>query len=132
MAASSADSAELRRACATAIGGGGSKGDIVLAIRVAKGRGILEKLGRMAKPRVLALSSTLSSFLPSSMASLSRGSVLFLYSWGLLDVIFLDLLFLSIEVCNCSVGISLFLNFWKFAAKDASFLLFFFSFDRLL
>lgn len=76
MAASSGNDAELRRACAAAIGGGGSKENIVLAIRVAKGRGILEKLGRVAKPRVLALTSTLSSFFPSSMASLSRDSVL--------------------------------------------------------
>ncbi|XP_017701685.2 exocyst complex component SEC3A-like isoform X2 [Phoenix dactylifera] len=62
MAASSADDAELRRACAAAIGGAGSRQDIVLAIRVAKGRGILEKLGgRVAKPRVLALTAQNSS-----------------------------------------------------------------------
>lgn len=64
MVASSADDGELRRACAAAIGGAGSKQDIVLAIRVAKGRGILEKLGRVAKPRVLALTGTRSLFSP--------------------------------------------------------------------
>ncbi|KAG6478450.1 hypothetical protein ZIOFF_061893 [Zingiber officinale] len=51
------DASKLRRACAAAIGAGGSAGDIVLAIRVAKGRGILEKLGRMASPRVLVLTT---------------------------------------------------------------------------
>ncbi|XP_073107902.1 exocyst complex component SEC3A isoform X2 [Elaeis guineensis] len=61
MAASGAEDAELRRACAAAIGGAGSKQDIVLAIRVAKGRGILEKLGRVAKPRVLVLTTQNSS-----------------------------------------------------------------------
>nr|XP_029116290.1 exocyst complex component SEC3A isoform X3 [Elaeis guineensis] len=61
MAASSADDVELRRACAAAIGGGGSKENIVLAIRVAKGHGILEKLGRVAKPRVLALTTAKNS-----------------------------------------------------------------------
>ncbi|KAG1368535.1 exocyst complex component SEC3A [Cocos nucifera] len=61
MAASSSEDGELRRACAAAIGGGGSKENIVLAIRVAKGRGILEKLGRVAKPRVLALTTAKNS-----------------------------------------------------------------------
>ncbi|XP_073107903.1 exocyst complex component SEC3A isoform X3 [Elaeis guineensis] len=61
MAASGAEDAELRRACAAAIGGAGSKQDIVLAIRVAKGRGILEKLGRVAKPRVLVLTTAQNS-----------------------------------------------------------------------
>lgn len=73
MAALSADDAELRRACAAAIGGGGSKENIVLAIRVAKGRGILEKLGRMAKPRVLALTGTLSFFSPEFHGFLVSG-----------------------------------------------------------
>ncbi|XP_042434439.1 exocyst complex component SEC3A-like [Zingiber officinale] len=57
MARTNAEDPELRRACAAAIGAGGSAGDIVLAIRVAKGRGILEKLGRMASPRVLVLTT---------------------------------------------------------------------------
>lgn len=68
MAATSEDGAEIRRACAAAIGGAGSKQggsgskqDIVLAIRVAKGRGILEKLGRVAKPRVLVLTTAQNS-----------------------------------------------------------------------
>ncbi|GER30006.1 exocyst complex component sec3A [Striga asiatica] len=60
MAKSSADDAELRRACEAAIEG--TKQEIVMSIRVAKSRGIWgksSKLGRghMAKPRVLAISS---------------------------------------------------------------------------
>ncbi|KAF7829712.1 exocyst complex component SEC3A [Senna tora] len=59
MAKSSADDAELRRACQAAIEG--TKQNIVMSIRVAKSRGIWGKpgmLGRqqMAKPRILALS----------------------------------------------------------------------------
>ncbi|RRT69588.1 hypothetical protein B296_00017557 [Ensete ventricosum] len=66
MSRPNADDMELRRACAAAIGSGGSAQDIVLAIRVAKGRGILEKLGRVATPRVLVLTSTIApSFSPS-------------------------------------------------------------------
>ncbi|XP_064952410.1 exocyst complex component SEC3A-like isoform X2 [Musa acuminata AAA Group] len=57
MAKPNADDMELRRACAAAIGSGGSAQDIVLAIRVAKGRGFLEKLGRVATPRVLVLTT---------------------------------------------------------------------------
>lgn len=62
MAKSSADDEELRRACAAAIEG--TKQEITMSIRVAKSRGIWaksSKLGRghMAKPRVLAISSTL-------------------------------------------------------------------------
>ncbi|KAJ1393214.1 Exocyst complex component Sec3, C-terminal, partial [Sesbania bispinosa] len=59
MAKSSADDAELRRACEAAIEDPRQK--IVLSLRVAKSHGILgktSKLGRqMAKPRVLALST---------------------------------------------------------------------------
>jgi hypothetical protein len=56
MAKSSADDAELRRACATAVAASGARGEeVAFSIRVAKGRGIFEKLGRLAKPRVLAL-----------------------------------------------------------------------------
>ncbi|XP_057974982.1 exocyst complex component SEC3A [Malania oleifera] len=59
MAKSSADDAELRRACEAAIEG--TKQKIVMSIRVAKSRGAWgksAKLGRhMAKPRVLALST---------------------------------------------------------------------------
>ncbi|WVY91832.1 hypothetical protein V8G54_037346 [Vigna mungo] len=58
MAKSSADDGDLRRACEAAIED--TKQKIVMALRVAKGHGILgksSKLGRqMAKPRVLALS----------------------------------------------------------------------------
>ncbi|RZB58538.1 Exocyst complex component SEC3A isoform C [Glycine soja] len=58
MAKSSADDGELRRACDAAIED--PKQKIVMALRVAKSHGILgkpsSKLGRMAKPRVLALS----------------------------------------------------------------------------
>ncbi|XP_072987152.1 exocyst complex component SEC3A-like [Typha latifolia] len=61
MAKSSADDMDLRRACAAAIAAGGSKEDVVFSIRVAKGRGIFEKLGRLAKPRVLALTTKNSS-----------------------------------------------------------------------
>ena len=61
MAKSSADDEELRRACEAAIEG--TKQKVVMSIRVAKSRGIWgksAKLGRgqMAKPRVLAISST--------------------------------------------------------------------------
>lgn len=60
MAKSSADDEELKRACEAAIEG--TKQDIVMSIRVAKSRGIWGKSGKlgrhMAKPRVLALSST--------------------------------------------------------------------------
>jgi hypothetical protein len=60
MAKSSADDEELRRACEAAIEG--TKQKIVLSIRVAKSQGIWGKSGKlgrhMAKPRVLALSST--------------------------------------------------------------------------
>ncbi|KAF9618108.1 hypothetical protein IFM89_000067, partial [Coptis chinensis] len=59
MAKSSADDAELKRACEAAIEG--TKQKIVLSIRVAKSRGIWGKSGRlsrghMAKSRVLAIS----------------------------------------------------------------------------
>lgn len=61
MAKSSADDAELRKACEAAVEGGGSKETVVLSIRVAKSRGVWGKAGRlgrhMAKPRVLALTS---------------------------------------------------------------------------
>ncbi|KAF5955672.1 hypothetical protein HYC85_008528 [Camellia sinensis] len=60
MAKSSADDEELRRACEAAIEG--TKQKIVMSIRVAKGRGIWGKTGKlgrghMAKPRVLAIST---------------------------------------------------------------------------
>lgn len=66
MAKSSADDEELRRACEAAIEG--TKEKIVMSIRVAKSRGIWGKSGKlgrshMAKPRVLAISSTEFSFL---------------------------------------------------------------------
>ncbi|KAE9454076.1 hypothetical protein C3L33_14032, partial [Rhododendron williamsianum] len=62
MAKSSADDGELRRACEAAIEG--TKQKVVMSIRVAKSRGIWGKSGKlgkghMAKPRVLAISSTL-------------------------------------------------------------------------
>ncbi|KAF7817545.1 exocyst complex component SEC3A isoform X1 [Senna tora] len=60
MAKSSTDDAELRRACESAMEG--TKEKVVMSIRVAKSHGVWGKsvkLGRqMAKPRVLALSST--------------------------------------------------------------------------
>ncbi|KAK8943873.1 Exocyst complex component SEC3A [Platanthera guangdongensis] len=59
MARSSADDAELKRACEVAIEG--SKHNVILSIRVAKSRGIFgksAKLGRqMAKARVLAITT---------------------------------------------------------------------------
>ncbi|KAM0822718.1 hypothetical protein ACQ4PT_071333 [Festuca glaucescens] len=62
MAKSSADDAELRRACAAAVAASGARGEeVTFSIRVAKGRGIFEKLGRLAKPRVLALTTKHSS-----------------------------------------------------------------------
>ncbi|KAF3333842.1 roothairless 1 [Carex littledalei] len=62
MARSSAEDMELRRSCVVAIAGnGGKEEEIVLSIRVAKGRGIFEKLGRLAEPRVLAVTTKRSS-----------------------------------------------------------------------
>ncbi|KAF0919681.1 hypothetical protein E2562_030932 [Oryza meyeriana var. granulata] len=55
--ASSADDAELQRACAQAVAASGACGEEVPSIHVAKGRAIFEKLGHVAKPRVLALTS---------------------------------------------------------------------------
>ncbi|RAL40502.1 hypothetical protein DM860_006572 [Cuscuta australis] len=60
MAKSSADDAELRRACQAAIEG--TKQKIVMSIRVAKSHGVWGKSGKlgrgqMAKPRVLAIST---------------------------------------------------------------------------
>ncbi|KAA8528602.1 hypothetical protein F0562_035957 [Nyssa sinensis] len=60
MAKSSADDEELRRACEAAIDG--TKQKIEMSIRVAKGRGVWGKAGKlgrghMAKPRVLAIST---------------------------------------------------------------------------
>jgi hypothetical protein len=67
MAKSSADDAELRRACAAAVAASGARGeDVAFSIRVAKGRGIFEKLGRLAKPRVLALTGQRPPLSPSS------------------------------------------------------------------
>lgn len=64
MAKSSADDEELRWACEAAIEG--TKQKVVMSIRVAKSHGTWVKAGKlgrghMAKPRVLALSSTSSS-----------------------------------------------------------------------
>lgn len=75
MAKSSADDAELRRACAAAVAASGARGEEVsFSIRVAKGRGIFEKLGRLAKPRVLALTSQfLLSLLPLSSRLVAAG-----------------------------------------------------------
>ena len=60
MAKSSADDAELRKACEAAIEG--SKQKIVMSMRVAKSRGIWGKSGmlgrQMAEPRVLVLTGT--------------------------------------------------------------------------
>jgi hypothetical protein len=65
MAKSSADDAELRRACAAAVAASGARGEeVTFSIRVAKGRGIFEKLGRLAKPRVLALTCQSLPLLP--------------------------------------------------------------------
>ncbi|KAL5071973.1 hypothetical protein RYX36_022860 [Vicia faba] len=81
MAKSSADDAELRRACISAIED--PKQKIILSLRVAKSHGILgksSKLGRqMAKPRVLALSTltkgqTITAFL--RVLKYSTGGVL--------------------------------------------------------
>ena len=75
MAKSSADDGELRRACDAAIED--PKQKIVMALRVAKSHGILgkpsSKLGRMAKPRVLALSSYLP--LPKSLSSIRNSTI---------------------------------------------------------
>ncbi|KAK9073328.1 hypothetical protein SSX86_007652 [Deinandra increscens subsp. villosa] len=65
MAKSSADDLELRRACDTAMEG--TKQKVILSIRVAKSRGIWGKSGKigkgqMAKPRVLAVSTTTRSY----------------------------------------------------------------------
>ncbi|KAF0891458.1 hypothetical protein E2562_009879 [Oryza meyeriana var. granulata] len=55
MAKSSAVDGELRHTCAQAVAALGACGEEVSSIRVAKGRAIFEKLGCLAKPRVLAL-----------------------------------------------------------------------------
>jgi exocyst complex component 1 len=55
MAKASVENMELRRACAAAIASTGAKEEVVYSIRATKGRGIFEKLGRLAKPRVLAI-----------------------------------------------------------------------------
>nr|CAB3498599.1 unnamed protein product [Digitaria exilis] len=69
MAKSSADDAELRRACASAVAASGARGEeVAFSIRVAKGRGIFEKLGRLAKPRVLALTGRKDEQLPPDEA----------------------------------------------------------------
>lgn len=62
MAKASVEDMELRRACAAAIASAGAKEEVVFSIRVAKGRGIFEKLGRLAKPRVIALTCMPLSF----------------------------------------------------------------------
>lgn len=66
MAKSSADDKELRRACESAIED--TKQKVVMSIRVAKskgawGKGKFGKGAQMAKPRVLAISSKLFTFL---------------------------------------------------------------------
>lgn len=62
MAKSSADDEEIRRSCEAALKE--TKQKVVMSIRVAKSRGVWSKTGvlgrgHMAKPRVLAISSTL-------------------------------------------------------------------------
>lgn len=63
MARSSADDMELKRACEAAILGKEKDGEkVVMCMRVAKGRGVWGKAGKlaarhMAKPRVLAITS---------------------------------------------------------------------------
>jgi len=70
MAKSSADDAELRRACAAAVAASGARGEeVAFSIRVAKGRGIFEKLGRLAKPRVLALTGRCPRPVPASVSA---------------------------------------------------------------
>lgn len=65
MVKSRADDEELRRASESAVGGE----KVLVAVRVAKSRSILGKAGRfglgrhMAKPRVLALTSTRLTFM---------------------------------------------------------------------
>ena len=82
MAKSSADDAELRRACAAAVAASGARGEeVTFSIRVAKGRGIFEKLGRLAKPRVLALTGQWCPSYPSPPLSLSA-ALLYLLRFG--------------------------------------------------
>ncbi|XP_010263828.1 PREDICTED: exocyst complex component SEC3A-like [Nelumbo nucifera] len=62
MAKSSADDAELRRACEAALESIGTKHKVAMSIRVAKSRGAKGKGGKlksMAKPRVLAVTTKL-------------------------------------------------------------------------
>jgi hypothetical protein len=48
----------------------GARGEeVTFSIRVAKGRGIFEKLGRLAKPRVLALTGQCNSSFPTHVSS---------------------------------------------------------------
>lgn len=75
---------ELRKSCAAAIAGSGGKGEeIVISIRVAKGRGIFEKLGRLAEPRVLAVTSTcLLPLIPPPLSlSLHPGTYWFVHQY---------------------------------------------------
>lgn len=84
MAKSSADDEELRRACEAAIEG--TKQQVVMSIRVAKTSGIIGIAGKlsrgaMAKPRVLAISSTAFHFFCCSTSRIIGSQ------WGLLHVI---------------------------------------------
>jgi hypothetical protein len=78
MARSSADDMELKRGCEAGILGKGDRDKVVMAMRVAKGRGGWGKAGKltsrhMAKPRVLAITSQYpSSLLLFSIRARSR------------------------------------------------------------
>ena len=78
MARSSADDMELKRGCEAGILAKGDRDKVVMAMRVAKGRGGWGKAGKlasrhMAKPRVLAITSQYpSSLLLSSIRVRSR------------------------------------------------------------
>jgi hypothetical protein len=62
MARSSADDMELKRGCDAGIQAKGDRDKVMMAMRVAKGRGVWGKASKlasrhMAKPRVLAITS---------------------------------------------------------------------------
>ncbi|TVU00404.1 hypothetical protein EJB05_54171, partial [Eragrostis curvula] len=76
MAKSNVDDAELRRACVAAVEASSARREeVAFSIRVTKGRGIFDKLGRLAKHRVLALTGQFywsSPALPAPLLSMGK------------------------------------------------------------
>ncbi|TVU22267.1 hypothetical protein EJB05_31951, partial [Eragrostis curvula] len=80
MAKSNVDDAELRRACVAAVEASSARREeVAFSIRVTKGRGIFDKLGRLAKHRILALTGQFywsSPALPAPLLSMCSFSYL--------------------------------------------------------